>query len=246
MRYLFVPLCWAVGSAGLAQCGACSIGDTCTVSPPFPTVCPQITPVGYVGHPYELDVTFWIPASFPEPTTQLNVVVDQVTGTARRTTLGLPDAGVTLVEHVLATLAGLVAPLFLRLLRRAEKLFDQMSLPLLVRLTLGGLIVGVIAVWVPEVCGNGYSMVVAILNGNVVWSALLLIVVCKGLATGASVGSGAAEPCGPSGSVGSVTVRITCRWLSLAEAQRDADAVAWVRAVEPEWDLHQRANEQRR
>ena len=78
MRYLFVPLCWAVGSAGLAQCGACSIGDTCTVSPPFPTVCPQITPVGYVGHPYELDVTFWIPASFPEPTTQLNVVVDQV------------------------------------------------------------------------------------------------------------------------------------------------------------------------
>lgn len=91
----------------------------------------------------------------------------------------------------LGVLAGLVAPLFLRLLRRAEKLFDQMSLPLLVRLTLGGLIVGVIAVWVPEVCGNGYSMVVAILNGNVVWSALLLIVVCKGLATGASVGSGA-------------------------------------------------------
>ena len=32
---------------------------------------------------------------------------DQVTGTQRRTTLGPPDRGVTLVEHLLATLAGL-------------------------------------------------------------------------------------------------------------------------------------------
>ncbi len=32
---------------------------------------------------------------------------DRVTGTNRRTTLGPPDAGVTLAEHVLATLAGL-------------------------------------------------------------------------------------------------------------------------------------------
>jgi UDP-3-O-acyl N-acetylglucosamine deacetylase len=32
---------------------------------------------------------------------------DQVSGTRRRTTLGPPEAGVTLVEHVLATLAGL-------------------------------------------------------------------------------------------------------------------------------------------
>jgi UDP-3-O-acyl N-acetylglucosamine deacetylase len=31
---------------------------------------------------------------------------DAVTGTARRTSLGPPDAGVTLIEHVLATLAG--------------------------------------------------------------------------------------------------------------------------------------------
>jgi PKD repeat protein len=37
--------------------------------------------VGYVGHPYQLDITLWIPSSFAEPTTQLNVVVDQVTGT---------------------------------------------------------------------------------------------------------------------------------------------------------------------
>lgn len=63
----------------MAQCGPCAIGDTCTVDPPFPAVCPSITPVGIVGVPYDLDVTFWIPPSFPEPTTQLNVVLQQVT-----------------------------------------------------------------------------------------------------------------------------------------------------------------------
>lgn len=65
--------------ATLAQCGPCTVGDTCTVDPPFPTVCPAITPVGTVGVPYGLDVTFWIPPSFPEPTTQLNVVLQEVT-----------------------------------------------------------------------------------------------------------------------------------------------------------------------
>lgn len=74
----------AIASSGIAtlslgQCGQCLVGDTCMVDPPFPTVCPAITPVGVVGVPYDLDVTFWIPPSFPEPTTQLNVVLQQVT-----------------------------------------------------------------------------------------------------------------------------------------------------------------------
>lgn len=62
-----------------AQCGPCAVGDTCTVDPPFPTVCPAVTPPGTVGVPFSIDVTFWIPPSFAEPTTQLNVILDQVT-----------------------------------------------------------------------------------------------------------------------------------------------------------------------
>lgn len=69
----------SLSALAFGQCGACFIGDTCTVSPPFPTVCPTITPTGIAGVPYELDVTFWIPPSFPEPTTQLNVVLQQIT-----------------------------------------------------------------------------------------------------------------------------------------------------------------------
>lgn len=92
---------------------------------------------------------------------------------------------------LLGILAGTLAPSFLRSLRRVEGLFIRTRLPVPARLALGGLIVGALAVWVPEVCGNGYSVVVAILNGQLLWQALLLVLVCKWAATAASFGSGA-------------------------------------------------------
>ncbi len=67
------------GGVSLAQCGSCTVVDTCFVDPPFPTVCPATPPPATVGVPFSLDVTFWIPPSFAEPTTQLNVVLDEVT-----------------------------------------------------------------------------------------------------------------------------------------------------------------------
>ncbi len=92
---------------------------------------------------------------------------------------------------LLGLLAGALAPFFLKSLRRAEALFMETKLPLIGRLTLGGLLVGAIAINVPEVCGNGYTVVVDILNGRIVWVALIGIMCCKWLATASSVGSGA-------------------------------------------------------
>ena len=92
---------------------------------------------------------------------------------------------------LLGILAGTVAPIFLHSLRQAEGWFAKTKLPGPARLALGGLVVGALAVWVPEVCGNGYSIVVAILNGQLVWKVLLLVLVCKWAATAASFGSGA-------------------------------------------------------
>jgi len=92
---------------------------------------------------------------------------------------------------VLGILAGTVAPVFLRSLRQAEEIFARIKVPLPLRLVMGGLIVGALAVWVPEVCGNGYSVVVSILNGRLLWSTLILLLVCKWVATAASFGSGA-------------------------------------------------------
>jgi chloride channel protein, CIC family len=102
------------------------------------------------------------------------------------------NSGWELVLYLgLGVVCGLVAPLFLRLLRTSEGLFGALRVPPFVSLGLGGLLVGAIAVHWPQVCGNGYSVVVSILNDNWVWQSLLVILVLKLLATSLSFGSGA-------------------------------------------------------
>ena len=92
---------------------------------------------------------------------------------------------------LLGIVMGLLAPAFLRSLRNAEKFFVALQFPIVLRLALGGLAVGAIAINVPAVCGNGYSVVVEIVNGKMLWGAVIGIFACKWLATMASFGSGA-------------------------------------------------------
>ena len=97
-----------------------------------------------------------------------------------------------IIPHLLlGLLAGLAAPLFLRLLRLSEKAFGHLHLPAFARLALGGLVVGTLAIWHPEVCGNGYSTVTEILHGGWIWQTLLVILAFKLVATAATFGSGA-------------------------------------------------------
>lgn len=92
---------------------------------------------------------------------------------------------------VLGLISGALAPLFLRSLRQAEQFFLALKLPIVARLAFGGLLLGAIAINVPEVAGNGYSVLVEILNGKLVWNVLIGIFACKWLATMSSFGSGA-------------------------------------------------------
>jgi CIC family chloride channel protein len=91
----------------------------------------------------------------------------------------------------LGLLAGMAAPWFLRLLRASENAFSRLPLPVFGRLLLGGLGVGALAIFHPQVCGNGYSVINSILHGGWVWQALLVVLVFKLLATAATFGSGA-------------------------------------------------------
>ena len=62
-----------------------------------------------------------------------------------------------IIPHLLlGIVAGFIGPWFLRGLRQSEKLFAVLPIPVYARLTLGGLIVGSLALLKPEVCGNGY------------------------------------------------------------------------------------------
>jgi chloride channel protein, CIC family len=92
---------------------------------------------------------------------------------------------------VLGIVAGLAAPQFLRLLGLSKRMFQKSGLALPVRLGLGGLAVGVISVWVPQVWGNGYSVVNSLLHAPWLWTTVLLVLFCKIAATLCTAGSGA-------------------------------------------------------
>ncbi len=105
--------------------------------------------------------------------------------------LGLISAGEMIPYLALGVVAGVAAPAFLRLLRVSERLFSSLPWPLWARLGLGGAVVGLLAIFYPEVCGNGYSVVNAVLQQHYVWGALAVVLVFKVVATAATFGSGA-------------------------------------------------------
>jgi chloride channel protein, CIC family len=92
---------------------------------------------------------------------------------------------------VLGVLLGHLAPPFLGLIDFTKGRFVRLGLPLYWQLALGGLIVGVISIFVPQVWGNGYSVIGNILQGNLLGLWLLAILVAKVFATATTAGSGA-------------------------------------------------------
>jgi len=79
---------------------------------------------------------------------------------------------------------------FLLLVERSRALFARVRSSAL-RLGLGGLLVGVLSAFVPEVWGNGYSVVSRALAGTDAWQWLALVLLTKVIATSWSSGSGA-------------------------------------------------------
>jgi CIC family chloride channel protein len=109
---------------------------------------------------------------------------------------------------LLGVLSGAMGALFLKMVRASEEGFGKLGVPVYVRLALGGLAVGVIALAFPGVWGNGYVMTNRILHGQFeqlaapwvreglsgeAWALVFLagLLTAKLLATVATVGSGA-------------------------------------------------------
>ena len=97
-----------------------------------------------------------------------------------------------ILPYVILGLAlGAVAPWFLRLLNATQLWVSRIPVPVFVKMLAGGIVVGALAVFHPEVCGNGYSAVDTILAGHWTWEIVLVILLSKVLATAATFGSGA-------------------------------------------------------
>ncbi len=123
-----------------------------------------------------------------------NVTVHQVLG--YKAVYQIPSLSVgSLWDLPLFLLLGLVlgslAPLFLGVLDGARLMFGRLLLGLPLKLALGGLIVGVISTRRPEVWGNGYSVVNAVLHSQWPLTLVVTVLVAKILATAATTGSGA-------------------------------------------------------
>lgn len=113
-----------------------------------------------------------------------------------RTFYAVPDFDFTRLGQLpwflaLGLLSGVVASLFLVLLQRGEEYFARLKAPVYVRMALGGLIVGVLAISYPKVWGNGYGAIDEILHKNPAFWVVVGLFCAKLVATVASVGSGA-------------------------------------------------------
>ena len=91
----------------------------------------------------------------------------------------------------LGALCGVGASLFLRGLTWSRQRFAALPWPLPMRMGVGGLVVGAISYTLPQVWGNGYSVVNGVLHAPAVWTFLAVLLCAKAIATFATVGSGA-------------------------------------------------------
>jgi len=91
---------------------------------------------------------------------------------------------------VLGLLAGLTSVVFIGAVYRTQDLFAALRIRPWMKPAIGGLIVGIIALWAPEVFGVGYQSVDAALHGRLPLLILLALVPAKMLATAATLGSG--------------------------------------------------------
>lgn len=90
---------------------------------------------------------------------------------------------------------GLVAAVagaaLLEWLEAARAFYARLHLSLPLAFTLGGLVVGLLSLWRPEVWGNGYSSISQLLTTPPVWQTVALILALKLIAVAATTGSGA-------------------------------------------------------
>ncbi|PUD99593.1 MAG: chloride channel protein [Candidatus Sedimenticola endophacoides] len=116
---------------------------------------------------------------------------------------------------LLGLVTGSAAALFVQMLQSSAQFGRR--LPFWQRTTLAGLVVGAIALWVPQVMGIGYDTVDAALTGGLGLGLLLVLVLAKMTASAACIGLGIpGGMIGPSLFIGAVLGSLVAHLLNLA------------------------------
>ncbi|KWF94614.1 chloride channel protein [Burkholderia diffusa] len=96
-----------------------------------------------------------------------------------------------LASALVGAFSGVAGAFFMHASAYTKAAFTRVPGGLVPRLALGGALVGMLAIWVPEVVGNGYSTIASILQLHPLSVSLAGVLLAKLLATILSVGSGA-------------------------------------------------------
>lgn len=91
---------------------------------------------------------------------------------------------------ILGLFCALVAVTFTKTLYRAEDIFDGLKFPEYLKAVIGGVILGVTSLLFPQILGVGYGAIDLSLGQSYAWWLMLVLVVCKILATSITIGSG--------------------------------------------------------
>jgi len=91
---------------------------------------------------------------------------------------------------ILGGACGAVAVLFTRTLHTFEEIFDKIKMPGMLKPALGGLLLGGIGIYFPQVFADGYETIKLTLYGNMVIWVLVALIFLKIVATSLTLGSG--------------------------------------------------------
>ena len=91
---------------------------------------------------------------------------------------------------VLGFLTGFVAVAFIKTLYASEDFFDRLKMPDYVKGAIGGIAIGLIGIFFPEIFGVGYESMDSAMAGDIVWKFALALVALKIIGTSISLGSG--------------------------------------------------------
>jgi CIC family chloride channel protein len=91
---------------------------------------------------------------------------------------------------LLGVVMGVVAVLFTRTLDVVEDVFEKLKVPDISKPAVGGLLLGTIAVFFPQILADGYESIRLSLNGNIVLWMLIVLIFLKIMATSLTLGSG--------------------------------------------------------
>jgi chloride channel protein, CIC family len=91
---------------------------------------------------------------------------------------------------ILGVILGGAAVLFTRTLDGIEDAFERLSMPDVLKPALGGLLLGSVAIFFPQVLADGYDTIRLSLNGQMAVWLLLVLIFLKILATSLTLGSG--------------------------------------------------------